>query len=239
MTFKRFIGAFAFVAAMLTLSSCSKSNEPLNFTLTYKDASNLGVGQFVVYRGIHIGEVTSIELHNDHLVYVGVKIYPPYKKDVYKEAEFEIEKPGGFLDLSGERQITMTDEGSTRTPIKDGDIVQGYNGFWDNLASKASSFGKAAVDWAGNLSQQVVKSIGDFAQSQQGKDFLASLQTFADSAKSLTEQQYEKFKKENLPKLEEQGRKLKDQLEQSGQSDKAKEFWDKFSSAVQQFKKQQ
>ncbi len=236
MKFKRFIGAFAFVIAMLTFSSCSKSNEPLNFTLTYKDASNLGVGQFVVYRGIQIGEVTGVDLHNDNLVYVGVKIYPTYKKDVYKEAEFEIEKPGGILDLSGERQITMTDEGSTRTPIRDGDIVQGYNGFWDNLASKASSIGKAAVDWAGNLSQQVLKSIGDFAQSQQAKDLLASLQTFADSAKSLTEQQYDTFKANNLPKLEEQGKKLKDQLERSGQSERAKKFWDKFSSAVEQFK---
>ena len=221
----------------LIVSSCGKSNDSLTFNISFKNSNNLNKGQFVVYKGIRIGEVTDIALKDDGQVYVTVKIAPEFKEKTYKEAEFIIEKPGGFLDMSGEKQITMTDHEGTHTSLKEGDVVRGYDGLLDHLIGKAADFGKAAYTWAGNMSQYVIQSIGEFAQSPEAKNFVAALKNYGEKAKTLSEEQYDKFKQDELPKLLEDGRKLKEQMEKEGQTEKAQKFWDELTSSVDKINK--
>lgn len=108
---------------------------PLNFTLMFKDAKQLRPGQFVVYRGVRIGAVKSVDLDGPDNVRVRVEIEQEHAKLVYQEAVFKIEKPK-LLDISGEMQVTVSDSGSTHTPITEGAVLRGQEGFFDELVKR-------------------------------------------------------------------------------------------------------
>jgi hypothetical protein len=112
-----------------------KQYGPLNFTLMFKDAKQLRPGQFVVYRGVRIGEVKSVELDGPDNVRVRVQIEHQHAKLVYQEAVFKIEKPK-FIDISGEMQVTVSDSGSTHTPITEDSVLRGQEGFFDELVKR-------------------------------------------------------------------------------------------------------
>lgn len=113
-----------------------KRHEALEFTLLFDDAKTLHPGQFVIYNGVRIGEVTSVELGDDRKVAVAVSIQPEHRAKVYQEAVFVIERPS-FTDISGERQITMKDTSGAHTTIQQGAMINGSNTLWDEMTKRA------------------------------------------------------------------------------------------------------
>ena len=108
---------------------------PLGFTLMFKDAKQLRPGQFVVYNGVRIGEVKSVDLEGPEDVRVRVEIEAKHAKVVYQEASFKIEQPK-IIDVSGEMQVTVSDSGSTHTPITQDAVIRGQEGFFDELLKR-------------------------------------------------------------------------------------------------------
>lgn len=105
----------------------------LEFTIRFDDAKQLKPGQPIVYQGVRIGEVADVTLDGAQ-VSVAVSINSEYSSRVYQEAIFEIEAPSV---ISAERQVTVHDRSGSRTPILQGSIVQGTEGFFIDVLKKA------------------------------------------------------------------------------------------------------
>ncbi len=102
---------------------------PLSFTLVFEDGKQIQTGQFLIYKGVRIGEVKSVDL-KDNQARVIVEVYAAHRQVAYQEAAFRIEQ----RDLiSGEHQITMEDIGSVRTPIVQNSVLRGSEGRIDTL----------------------------------------------------------------------------------------------------------
>lgn len=123
----RALGALALVAGLALTGTLyvvhQRTNGPLEFTITFKDAKQLRAGQFVVYNGVRIGEVRSVDLVAGR-VEVQVGVDSKYRDSVYQEALYTIERPS-FTDITGERQITVSDAGRSRTPVQRASVIQG------------------------------------------------------------------------------------------------------------------
>lgn len=108
---------------------------PLEFTVTFKDARQLRPGQFVVYKGVRVGEVKSVELNKAGLIEVNLLIDSAHRTQICREATFRIEKPS-LLDLSGEHQVTASDGDGHCTEISRNAVLQGSEGLFDDAISK-------------------------------------------------------------------------------------------------------
>ena len=122
---------FALLSLVL-LAACAKQ---LEFTLVFKDAKNLQVGDPLIYKGMTIGEVTAVQL-DGKTVRVGVKVHDDHKNVVYREAAYIIEAPNGFFDNSGQRQVTMQDRGNARSSVQTADVLEGSEGLADLVREK-------------------------------------------------------------------------------------------------------
>lgn len=220
---------WSLVILLSFLVGCSKGPEPLNFVVTFEDAGNLQAGQFVVYKGLRIGEVKSVTLDPGATVRVDVQIQSEYAASMYQEAEFIVEKPGGMLDVSGERQVTMNDRGNARTALKDGDIVQGVNGRMEQLLGRASDLADKAWSAAAAVTDRTVKYIEEISASPEAQQLKESMKQFADDASSMAKEQYEEFRTKQLPSIRKKAEELRDELERSGKMDEARRLWDKYT----------
>ncbi len=114
----------------------AERHRSFDFTLVFEDAKNLHEGQFVVYNGVRIGNVTDVRLGDDRKIAVTVAIDPEHRDKVYSEAIFVIESPT-LLNVSGEKQVTMKDIGTARTKIDAASIVRGTNGMFEEWTRRA------------------------------------------------------------------------------------------------------
>jgi hypothetical protein len=117
---------------------------PLPFTITFKDAKQLRPGQFVVYKGVRIGVVKSVELDSAGKIDVAVVIDAEHRAQICQQATFRIEKPS-LLDLSGEHQVTMSDNSGTCIAVARSSIVQGSEGVFDDLVTRGKAMIQSAV----------------------------------------------------------------------------------------------
>lgn len=108
----------------------------LEFTLIFDDAKNVHEGQFVMYNGVRIGTVTGVRLGEDNKAAVSVAIDSEHRSKVYSEAIFVIESPT-LINVSGEKQVTMKDVGTSRTRVQPGAVLEGTNGTIDQLRRMA------------------------------------------------------------------------------------------------------
>jgi hypothetical protein len=109
---------------------------PLSFTLVFDDGKGIQPGQFVVYKGVRIGEVKSVDL-KDSQANVGVQIYAAQRKTAYKEASFRIAQ----RDLvSGEHEIIMEDAGDVRTAIEQNSVLRGREGIIDSVIHRGQEW---------------------------------------------------------------------------------------------------
>jgi sporulation protein YlmC with PRC-barrel domain len=81
--------------------------------------------KLLVYNGVRVGEVTDVDLNESRNVVVQVEVYSGHRAKVYRDALFTIDRPGGLIDISGERQIIIMDTDAGRTPIKQAAIITG------------------------------------------------------------------------------------------------------------------
>jgi hypothetical protein len=221
---------FLFVAGlMLAVGACGGGNDALTFTIVFDEAQNLKTGQAVTYKDIKIGEVTAVDLGSSGNVKVTVSIQPKYRDQIYKEAWFSVEKPGGMLDLSGERVVAVEDRNVPETtPIENGAVIDGYDGWTDQLPERLDQLGDLTEEAASSLEQTLNDALESYRNSPEAQALVEEMKDFAGKAGSMAEEEFQDFAREQLPKLEEQARSLKEKLEKEGQKEKAKELWERF-----------
>jgi hypothetical protein len=214
---------------LLALAACSPKPAPLDFTLTFKDAAGLGPGQNVSYRGIAIGKVRTIALEPNGPVRVEVRIEPRYTNVVYREASFRIEKPGGVTDLSGERQVTVRDQGGARTPIRNGEIVAGSDGVLSDWGGKIGELGRKAHRTEDELLAKLRELGSRLAASPQAQRSVEAARRLAEWIASEGAAKAGQLGREARDRIEAQAKALKEQLEQDGRIEDAKRFWTDFT----------
>jgi len=213
--------ALALVSVVL---SCSGGEGPLEFTVTFEDAQGLQPGQFVVYNGIRVGEVREVDLDASGRVVVLVRAYDKYRDALYREAEFVIEKPGGMIDVSGERQITVNDRSRPRTPIENGDVIEGTDGWVDSALGRLGDL----VQGAGEYGRAVWDKARAYATSPQAQELYRSLEDAAARAREVGVEGYRTFMEETYPELEAKALAFKNWLVEQGRLEEAKQFWNDF-----------
>lgn len=148
------IVVFAVILLSLAVFRCGGQEEAespteLRFVLTFKDANGLRPGQFVIYKGVRIGEVTAVDLH-DSLVKVNIVVNEKYRDQIYQEAKFTIEKLS-TINPTGEHQVLMSDRGKVRTPVMEGSVLVGTEGWVGQVAGSLKDAVTSAADAAARM----------------------------------------------------------------------------------------
>jgi hypothetical protein len=217
------------VGLLLASGACGSGNDTLTFTIVFDEAQNLKAGQAVTYKDIEIGEVNSVDLGSSGNVKVKVSIQPKYRDQIYKEAWFSVEKPGGMLDLSGERVVAVDDRNvAEKTPIEDGAIIDGYDGWTDQLPERLDRLGDLTTEAASSLRGTLNDAMESYRNSPEAQAFVESMKDFAEKAGSMAQEEFQNFARDQMPKIEEKARSLREKLKGEGKSEKAKEFWERF-----------
>lgn len=221
---------FLFVTGlMLAVAACSGGNDALTFTIVFDEAQNLKTGQAVTYKDIKIGEVTSVDLGSSGNVKVKVSIPSKYRDQIYKEAWFSVEKPGGMLDLSGERVVAVEDRNVLeKTPIENDDVIDGYDGWTDQLPERLDQFGDLTEEATSSIEQTLNDALESYRNSPEAQALVEEMEDLARQAGSMAKEEFQDFARDQMPKIEEKARSLRKKLEQDGRSKKAKEFWDRY-----------
>jgi ABC-type transporter Mla subunit MlaD len=151
--------ALVLVLSSLAIFQCRGGDEEpteLHFIVTFKDAKGLRPGQFLVYKGVRIGEVSAVDLDGAG-VNVNLTVGETYRAQVYKEATFTIEKLT-IINPTGEHQVVMADSGKVRTPVEEGTTIVGSEGWLssvtESLKDAASSAARAAGQMVGDSEPQ-------------------------------------------------------------------------------------
>ncbi|MFA6957478.1 MAG: MlaD family protein [Thermoanaerobaculia bacterium] len=135
------------VIALLALAACSRD---VAFTLKYGDTLGLPAGSPIIHNTMKIGEVTSVELDpSGHAGRVAVRVDAKHRNELYREAAFTIIRRDLFGPATGARSIVMEDRGDVRTPIEDGDEIEGAEQTLDPALrgiTKAIDAARGAVD---------------------------------------------------------------------------------------------
>jgi ABC-type transporter Mla subunit MlaD len=133
--------------ALLALTACSRD---VAFTLKYRDTRGLSAGSPVMHNTMKIGEVTSVEASpSGSSGRVAIRVDAKYRHDLYREAAFTIVRRDLFGPATGKRSIVMEDRGDARTPIEDGDEIEGVEQTIDPVLrgiTKAIDGARDAVD---------------------------------------------------------------------------------------------
>lgn len=214
---------------MLT-SSCSKERA-LDFTLMFKNAKGLQPGQFVVYQGLRIGTVRSVELAENGRVAVRVAIQGKYRDRVYKEAGFSIENRDGIVNASGEKQLTMKDRKlARRTPIDPDSIIEADHGWGilGEMVDRLAADGLTAATWVGEQTKRMWQASKDYATSPEGEELRASIDRLLSDGRRVSREQYQQFMDERYPEIKKNAENLKLHMEEEGLGEDAKEFWGAF-----------
>lgn len=208
-------GLVAIVLVLLASVACARS---LDFTITYREARGLRPEQPIVYKGLVVGKVRAVDLEPGGTVLVRCRIDPQYRAALYREARFSIEKTGGFLDTSGDRQIVVTDAGSVRTPLQPDDVLAGSEGFLDHLLGAAPGAG----DRAGRALAGAMAQAQAWAASPEADRLRKDLQRFAAESASLARSEYERFRSQQWPEIEKQLQRAVGELERLGRGEDAR-----------------
>lgn len=225
------------LAAFLLLEASGCGKKDLTFTVTFGAADNLRAGQKVTYKGVPIGEVTGVDLAPGGEVKVGVRIPDKNKAHVYKEAEFEVENAAGMANVGGEKVLEVSDRGSRRTPIKEGDIIKGV----DSLGTSAKALYRkvrAGLTEAVGDAKKALSQLGDeLMSSDDGKEMTRLLEELERKGGKLGTEGYEKLRGEYLPLIREKAEQLKKKMDEAGLADKAKEAWRDLQAAIDKAEK--
>ncbi len=229
--FGRRAGLVWLLAAWLAVAvGCGPLGGGLEFTVTFKSTHDLKEGAPFVYRGIQIGKVTSVDLGDDGLVHVKVRVAKKYAERVYREARFSIEDSD---KAEGGRQLVMK-EGSSpqRTPMSPGDVVQGREGFFEGLGELINQLTSEAQKRIKSATRDLEKALQEFADSPEGRELKRKLQELAEDVGEMTREQLEEFRKEQLPELKRRAEEIRKKLESEEGRRKAEEFWRAFQEFV-------
>jgi len=214
---------------LATVIGCSPDWGGLQFSLTFQDARGLTAGDPVVYRGVEIGEVRSVELADRQGVRVAVLIRRPHRAAVYREARFVIERSRDHGTRPNARQLSVKDRPGERTPIEAGSTFEGdepgLGDVWQSLRAQ----GADALESARDLAHTLAGRLEEAADSPEARRLRKDIEAFIDDAGEMAGDQWEAFRRERLPELRRRAEELRDELRREGHEEKAKAFWDDFT----------
>jgi hypothetical protein len=207
------------LALALLTTACSWRDT--SFTLVFRDAAGLKPGQFLVLQGVRVGEVGGVNLAGGQ-AQVEARVYRKYRETVCAESSFLIEKPGGLLDMSGEKQVSIAARfGSACTPILDRAIIQGDNSLLGAIAESARQLASAAWTKVGELAQTVAT---EFEKTQGGREIADQIRAFGQNGTGGPSAVAE------LEALGKRAEALRDRLKGEGRAAEAEELWQHFNS---------
>lgn len=227
--------ALAVLAICLIGLACAR--KPSGFSVTFKDARGLRPGQFLVYRGMRIGEVTNVALLDSRQgVKVEVRVHHDHADVPYREATYAIESPQ-VVNVASEKQVTMKDSGSTRTPVRAGDVLEGSEGMVGSIQERLSQFARDASEVGSVMAQKLSELAKSVRSSPEIRDLRKGMDDLAAEAGRRSKEEFERFRKERLPELEEKAKAYKQKLEREGKLPEAKAFWEQFTKWLDEARK--
>lgn len=217
----------------------------LTFTVTFDEVGGLEAGDAVVYKGRQIGEVGDVTLTRAGAVEVELEIDREYRQTLYREAQFTLERT-----VTGGYQIAVYDTEGPRTPIEGGEVLRGRPGSLEELMGKVQDLGRDLVtEGAERLNEQIdswrqwlresESAEPTDATEEEGTDLLERVGDYADRVATMSREQLERFRREELPELERRAAELRDWLREQGRNGDAERFWRDFRDWVESFDDEQ
>ncbi len=149
----------ALAVAVIASTACGWGDLP--FTLVFRDAGGLRPGHLLVLQGVPVGQVESVDLSGGE-ARVEARLYRKYRETVCSESSFMIERPGGILDITGERQIGIARRlASACTPVSAHAIIRGDNSLLGAIAESASQLAAAAWAKLRDLARAAAAGVGE------------------------------------------------------------------------------
>lgn len=213
----------------------------LTFTVTFDQVGGLEAGDAVVYKGRQIGEVGDITFTGAGAVEVELEIDREYRHTLYREAQFALERT-----VTGGHRIAVYDTEGPRTPLAGGEVLRGRQGSLEELMGKVQDLGRDLVTegaerlneqidaWRQRLQESESEEPADAAEEEE-TDLLERVGDYADRVATMSREQLERFRREELPELERRAAELRDWLREQGRNADAKRFWRDFRDWVESF----
>lgn len=222
----------ALLAMVAGLAGCEQ--KPLEFKVSFADASGVKAGQAVSYRGQKIGEVRKVDVESGKIV-VTLAVDPDKRKVVSRESRFSLARPGGVLDRSGEKQVVVKDPEKGSTPIKPGEEIAGEPTLYERGVAQA----REAVENLPATGVKLYTTLSDytsrakqrwqqFKETPEGKEYLTMLERNTKELVSKGKEQVEVFRRDQLPVLREKAARMRDRMIELGKTKEAQEFWKEF-----------
>ncbi|MCK4353257.1 MCE family protein [candidate division WOR-3 bacterium] len=180
---------FWFVILIIALSTASCGFKRANFTILFKDASNLKKGAPVFLNETEIGKVTRIKLQDGETA-VRVQISGEYKDRIKEKSSFYIlgSEDGTHI------QVMVLDESSPS--LKSGSTVKG--------SSKSEYWMRKGTEKAKGWIKKGIEKTQEFFESDEWKEFKDKMKK---KLKNATKKGEEELKKQ-LPELKEEAKEL-------------------------------
>jgi ABC-type transporter Mla subunit MlaD len=212
----------------LGLIGC-QPDESLRFKVAFEANPKLDKGDPVVFKGIEIGKVSGVDLDREGRVVASVVIEPEYREVVTLEADYRVGRVGGLDGLRGERELAVIDRGGA-TPVADGAVVVGSEGELSDRIEQVKEGLAEAWDRAGSLADSIKKRFEDAASSEEAEKLGESLQQLAEDARERGQEGWKQLRDEEVPKLKEEARRLREQLEKEGDREAADKLWEELTT---------
>lgn len=219
----------AAVAFLAIAAIACQQDDSLRFGVAFEENPKLEKGDVVVFKGIEIGTVADVDLDSEGRVVAAVVIEPAYRDVVTTEADYRAERVGGLDGLRGERELVVIDRGGA-TPVADGDVVIGSEGELSDQIDRVKDGLSAAWERAGSLADSIKKRFEDAASSEEAQQLGESLQELSSKARERGEEGWQQLRDEQIPKLREEARQLREKLEEQGDHEAAEQVWKDFTA---------
>jgi soluble cytochrome b562 len=212
-----------------SLVSCVSEWGGLSFAVDFKDAKGLEAGDAVVYRGVKIGVVRSVDVAAGGPVRVGVLIDRKHREAVYREARFIVEKAQEHGARADGRQLTVKDRRGVRTPIEEGGVIEGGEAGLSDVLQSLEEAGKDALDAAKRVADKLADCVEDACESPEFQRFREEVNDFMREADKAAREEWGHFKRNRLPALREKAERLREKWRREGKLERAEKFWKDFT----------
>lgn len=210
----------------------------LDFAIQFSEAQGIRSGQDVVFRGVTIGRVSSVELHGNNVL-VHVSINKNRASDIGSNFRYQIVNKRGITDLSGEKIVRVDPPLWRPSPvaIEPGSIIVGRDSLWyrtQDTIRVAGGYAAKGLEEAQRLLSDAQSSYRSWVETVEGKAFFEHFEATISELMATGRTQWENFQGETLPMLREKAIDARVSLESEGRMEEARKFWERFRSWEQE-----
>lgn len=217
------------LAACLSLFACGGEG-PLRFAVTFQDAQGLERGDDVEYKGLEVGEVTRVAIDEEGNVRVDVQVGARHRSSVAMNSILEVERAG----VLGGRKLVIRDGEGARIPMLPGAVLVGRESAGTRAVESLRQAGQSAVEGLSALGAGLAERVRGLRDSEEAKGLADALTRFGEEASTMTREQAEKFREEQIPAIRERAEELRRELEAKGLDEDAKRVWEDFEKWLEE-----